>query len=203
MPGKEIVHEGVTRQAKEKLLQQRGIVIWLTGLSGSGKSTLAVNLENQLHRSGYFTALLDGDLLRNGLNTGLGFTPGERTENIRRAAEVARIMVDNGIITICSFISPTHEIRQMARHIIGPQHYFEVFLDCSFETCSNRDVKGLYKKALSGELKNFTGLDAPFEKPEQPWLILDTENTQPAASIQLLLQAVLPIIDQSLQAKAN
>lgn len=159
---------------KEKLLNQKPVVVWLVGLSGSGKSTLARGLENALHEQGYLTQLLDGDNLRSGINSNLSFTDEDRIENIRRAAEVSKLFANCGIVTICSLISPTKEIRKMARSIIGDK-YFEVFVNCPIEVCESRDVKGLYKKARAGEIKNFTGIDSPFEAPINPDLEIRTD----------------------------
>jgi adenylylsulfate kinase len=161
---------------KEKLLGQKGIVVWMVGLSGSGKSTLARALENTLHEQGLITELLDGDNLRTGINNNLGFSADDRKENIRRAAEVSKLFAQCGIITICSLISPTEEIRKMAREIIGDDRYMEVFIDCPLEVCEQRDVKGLYAKARRGEIKDFTGIDSPFEPPAQPSLKLETHK---------------------------
>ncbi|MCG8306712.1 MAG: adenylyl-sulfate kinase [Cytophagales bacterium] len=161
---------------KEKLLNQRSLVVWLVGLSGSGKSTLARGLENALYQRGYLTKLLDGDNLRSGLNNNLSFTSSDRLENIRRAAEVSKLFVDCGVITICSLISPTREIREMAKSIIGSDRYFEVFVNCPLEVCESRDVKGLYKRARAGEIRDFTGIDAPFEAPETPDLEIRTDR---------------------------
>lgn len=165
------------REDKEQLLKQRSVVLWMVGLSGSGKSTLARALERRLHAAGYLTQLLDGDNLRSGLNTNLGFSEADRQENLRRSAETAKLFMNAGIITICSFISPTANVREQAETIIGSNDFLELSVKCSFEACARRDVKGLYKKALNGEIKNFTGLDAPFELPSSPWLEVDTENT--------------------------
>lgn len=159
---------------KEKLLKQRSVVVWLVGLSGSGKSTLARGLENALHNQGYLTQLLDGDNLRSGINKNLGFSEEDRVENIRRAAEVSKLFAHCGVISICSLISPTEEIRQMARKIIGNK-YFEVFVNCPIEVCESRDVKGLYRKARAGEIKNFTGIDSPFEPPARPDIEIKTD----------------------------
>lgn len=159
---------------KEKLLKQRSVVVWLVGLSGSGKSTLARGLENALHSRGYLTQLLDGDNLRSGINKNLGFSEEDRVENIRRAAEVSKLFAHCGVISICSLISPTEEIRQMARKIIGNK-YFEVFVNCPIEVCESRDVKGLYRKARAGEIKNFTGIDSPFEPPARPDIEIKTD----------------------------
>ncbi len=160
---------------KEKLLNQKSLVIWLIGLSGSGKSTLARGLENELHLRGFLTQILDGDNLRSGINNNLSFTEEDRIENIRRTAEVSKLFANCGIITICSFITPTHEIRKMAKSIIGKEKYFEVFINCPIEICESRDVKGLYKRARNGEIKNFTGIDSPFEEPRNPHLEIRTD----------------------------
>lgn len=157
----------LNRGDKEKLLKQKSIVVWMVGLSGSGKSTLARAIENELHLQGHLTQLLDGDNLRTGINNNLGFSENDRLENIRRAAEVSKLFMNAGLITICSFISPTEEIRTIARTIIGEENFFEVYINAPFEVCEQRDVKGLYKKARNGEIKNFTGLDAPFEAPKK------------------------------------
>ena len=179
---------------KEKLLQQKAIVVWFVGLSGSGKSTLARGLENALHEKGYLTQLLDGDNLRSGINSNLSFTEDDRVENIRRAAEVSKLFANCGIITICSLISPTLEIRDMARSIIGNK-YFEVFINCPIEICELRDVKGLYKKARAGEIKNFTGIDSPFEEPKNPDLEIRTD----IHSIETCHNQLLDIIIQKIK----
>jgi adenylylsulfate kinase len=165
----------LNRGDKEKLLKQKSLVVWMVGLSGSGKSTLARALENELHLQGHLTQLLDGDNLRTGINNNLGFSEADRLENIRRAAEVSKLFLNSGLITICSFISPTEEIRTIARNIIGENDFFEVYVNAPFEVCEQRDVKGLYKKARNGEIKNFTGLDAPFEAPENPAVQVRTD----------------------------
>lgn len=159
---------------KEKLLKQKPLVVWIVGLSGSGKSTLARGLENDLHQQGFLTQILDGDNLRSGINKNLSFTQEDRVENIRRAAEVSKLFANCGIITICSLITPTEEIRQLARSIVGDR-YFEVYVNCPIEVCESRDVKGLYKKARNGEIKNFTGIDSPFEVPSNPDLEIKTD----------------------------
>jgi len=184
------------RAEKESLLQQKAVVIWMTGLSGSGKSTIAKGLENKLYEEGILTKLLDGDNLRTGLNKNLGFSEADRMENIRRVAESAKLFLNTGIVTICSFVSPTREIRRMAAQIIGSDDFLEVLVDASFDECAKRDVKGLYQKALNGEIKDFTGLDAPFEKPENPFLVIDTENTSPEESVELLFTNVIKKIKQ-------
>jgi len=177
-------------QDKEQLLRQKSIVVWMVGLSGSGKSTLARALENALHDEGYLTQLLDGDNLRTGINNNLGFTEEDRVENIRRAAEVSRLFAQCGVVTICSLISPTHQIQQMAREIIRDK-YFEVFINCPIEVCEERDVKGLYARARKGEIKNFTGIDSPFEAPRKPELELKTNINSIEDCHQQLVKAVL------------
>lgn len=165
----------LSRKEKEELLGQKSLVIWMVGLSGSGKSTIAKALEAELHRQGRLTQLLDGDNLRTGINNNLGFSEADRIENIRRAAEVSKLFLNCGVITICSLISPTEEIRQMAENIVGAESYFEVFINCPIEVCEQRDVKGLYKKARAGELKNFTGIDSPFIPPQKPSIEVRTD----------------------------
>jgi adenylylsulfate kinase len=184
------------KEAKEDLLKQKAVVIWLTGLSGSGKSTLARAVENELHAKGFATKLLDGDNLRSGINANLGFSEEDRFENIRRAAEVSKLFLDAGIVTICSLISPTEEIRSMAKNIIGEEHFYEVFINCPFEECAKRDVKGLYKKALNGEIKHFTGLDAPFDVPKKPFLEIKTHLQTLEESKNQFLNEILPIIQK-------
>ena len=179
------------RSQKEELLQQRAVVVWMVGLSGSGKSTIAQALEKRLHQEGYLTQLLDGDNLRSGMNSDLKFSEEDRKENQRRAGEIAKLFLNCGIVTICSFISPTREIRQKAKSIIGEQDFLEVFVKCSFEECARRDVKGLYAKALRGEIKNFTGLDAPFEEPLDPWLVLNSEEETEEACVELLYNKLI------------
>jgi len=184
------------RKAKEKLLNQQAVVVWMTGLSGSGKSTLANMLEQKLHQQGVLTKLLDGDNLRTGLNKNLGFSDDDRLENIRRVAETAKLFLENGIVTICSFVSPTMALRNMAKEIIGEDDFLEIFVDASFDECAKRDVKGLYKKALKGEIKDFTGLDAPFDIPKNPFLNIDTEELTVDESAELLYQMVIKKINQ-------
>lgn len=179
------------RQEKERLLNQRSVVLWMVGLSGSGKSTLARAIERKLHAEGYLTQLLDGDNLRSGLNNNLGFSEADRAENLRRSAETAKLFLNGGIITVCSFISPTAEVRAQAKAIIGQDDFLELSVKCSFEACAARDVKGLYKKALNGEIKNFTGLDAPFEVPEKPWLEVDTEKESLEECLEKIYQKLI------------
>jgi len=181
----------LSRKDKENLLNQKGIVVWLTGLSGSGKSTIAQGVEHLLYKDEIITKLLDGDNLRTGLNANLGFSESDREENIRRVAETSKLFVETGIVTICSFVSPTIQIRANAKEIIGDANFLEVYVNASFEECAKRDVKGLYKKALAGEIKNFTGLDAPFEAPQNQFIALDTANQTINESIEQLYNSIL------------
>jgi len=164
----------IDRQARATLKKQKPNVVWLTGLSGSGKSTIANIIETKLHRSGHHTYLLDGDNVRHGLNKDLGFTEQDRVENIRRIAEVAKLMLDAGLIVITAFISPFTAERLMARDLIGDDNFTEVYIKTPLSVAEDRDVKGLYKKARRGELKNFTGIDSPYEEPENPDFLIDT-----------------------------
>jgi adenylylsulfate kinase len=189
-----IFDQTLTRASKEELLRQRAIVIWMVGLSGSGKSTLAKGLEFALHQRSHLTQLLDGDNLRSGINNNLGFSEADRLENIRRSAETAKLFLNAGLVTVCSLISPTAEIRSMAKSIIGEADFYEVYINAPFKVCAQRDVKGLYKKALNGEIKNFTGLDAPFEEPQNPDLEIHTDQENYEVSLQKLLDAILPRI---------
>ncbi|MBR4129332.1 MAG: adenylyl-sulfate kinase [Bacteroidaceae bacterium] len=166
----------LTRQDKEQLLGQRGIMIWMTGLSGSGKSTVAIGVERELQKRGILCRILDGDNIRAGINSNLGFSAEDRKENIRRIAEIGKLFVDTGIVTIACFVSPTLELRQMAREIIGPDDFREVYIATPLEECERRDVKGLYARARKGEVKDFTGISAPFEAPTNPDLSLDTSQ---------------------------
>ena len=163
----------VSREAKEKLFKQQGKVLWFTGLSGSGKSTIANATEHKLHELGYKTMVLDGDNIRMGLCKDLGFSPQDRSENIRRISEVAKLFAESGTIVLTAFISPYREDREMARSIIG-QDFIEIFVDTPLDVCEGRDPKGLYKKARTGEIKGFTGIDSPYEAPLRPDMIIDT-----------------------------
>ena len=174
------------RVEKESLLKQRGCVLWFYGLSGSGKSTLANALERRLHKMGVFTQILDGDNIRSGLNHDLGFSDADREENIRRIAEVAKLFLNAGAVTIASFITPKHELRSQAREIIGSEDFREVYVKCSFEKCAQRDVKGLYAKASAGEVKQFTGVGSDFEEPENADLVIDTEVESIESSLEKL-----------------
>ncbi|MBQ8674586.1 MAG: adenylyl-sulfate kinase [Bacteroides sp.] len=184
------------REEKEELLGQRGLMVWFTGLSGSGKSTIAIALERELHRRGILCRILDGDNIRTGINSNLGFTAEDRVENIRRIAEVAKLFVDTGIVTIAAFISPGREIREMAADIIGRKDFLEIYVSTPLEECERRDVKGLYAKARRGEIQHFTGISAPFEAPASPALAIDTSVTSLEESVESLLQLVLPHIQK-------
>ena len=167
------------------------MLIWLSGLSGSGKSTIANELEKKLYKNGFLSYLLDGDNIRVGLNNDLGFTDEGRKENIRRIAEVSRLMIDAGLIVITAFISPFEEERTLAKSLVLEDNYFLVHVDCSVEKCEERDVKGLYKKARSGEIKNFTGIDSPYEIPKNPNLIVDTQNESIEESMLKVYNAII------------
>lgn len=182
------------RSDREKLLGQKGVMLWFTGLSGSGKSTLAIALERELYNCGILCRILDGDNIRTGINNNLGFTEADRIENIRRIAEVAKLFVDCGIVTIAAFISPTEQIRQMASQIIGRDDFLEIYVSTPLEVCEQRDVKGLYKKARQGEIKNFTGISAPFEAPAHPAITIDTSAHTLEESINLLKKIIMPQI---------
>lgn len=179
------------RESKEELLKQRAKVLWFTGLSGSGKSTIAKGLEEALHSKGYFSVVLDGDNVRAGINNNLGFSDADRKENIRRIAEVAKLFCSNGIIVICCFVSPTEEIRSQAKAIIGEKDFSEIFVNTPIEECEKRDVKGLYAKARAGEIKDFTGVDAPFEIPAKPDLEIFTQGKAIKQSVNEVLNFVM------------
>jgi len=185
------------RSDKESLLKQRGIMIWFTGLSGSGKSTIAIALERELQKRGLLCRILDGDNIRSGINNNLGFSAEDRIENIRRIAEIGKLFVDTGIITIAAFISPNNAIREMAANIIGKEDFMEVYISTPIEECERRDVKGLYAKARRGEIKDFTGVSSPFEAPQHPDLSLDTSVLSVEESVNLLLNLILPKVDHS------
>ncbi len=182
------------RDDKELLLKQKAVVIWFTGLSGSGKTTIAIGLEKALNSKGILTQVLDGDNIRVGINNNLGFSNEDRKENIRRIAEVSKLFLNCGVVTINCFVSPTHEIRQQAKEIIGENDFLEVFINTPIEICEQRDVKGLYKKARAGEIKDFTGINAPFEAPINPFLDVKTQDKTVEQSVNEILNKVLPII---------
>lgn len=180
----------VQREDRQRLLEQTAKVFWLTGLSGSGKSTLASGLQRALHAQGKLVYVLDGDNMRAGLNSNLGFSENDRLENIRRVAETAKLFLDAGVITVCSFVSPTNDLRILAKNIIGENDFLEIYINAPFKICEERDVKGLYAKARAGEIKNFTGIDAPFEAPTSPALEIKTNLENEDDSVQTLLTFV-------------
>ena len=184
----------VGRKEKEQLLNQTAKVIWMTGLSGSGKSTIAIALEKELVQKGFLTQVLDGDNIRTGINNNLGFSDADRAENIRRIAEVSKLFVNCGVITINCFVSPTNAIRNAAKEIIGKEDFVEVFIDTPLEICEQRDVKGLYKKARAGEIKDFTGINAPFEAPENTAIVVKTAHKTVEESVNTILEQILPLI---------
>ena len=182
-------HEGqVARSSREQQLGQRGCTIWLTGLSGSGKSTVAVVAEKVLHERGKLTYILDGDNIRHGLNSNVGFSPEDRTENIRRIGEVAKLFTDAGVIVFSSFISPYRADRDKVRDIMAEGDFVEVHVDATLETCEGRDVKGLYAKARAGEIPEFTGISAPYEEPDKPELVIDTNGQSVDESVAVLIE---------------
>jgi len=180
----------VTRDERAAQKQQKPCIVWLTGLSGSGKSTLANALEGEIYASGHHSYLLDGDNIRMGLNKGLGFSDADRVENIRRIGEVAKLFVDAGLIAITAFISPFRADRDMVRSIVGPDEFFEVYVRAPLEVCEQRDPKGMYKKARAGVIKQFTGIDSPYEEPLKPELVIDTAQHDLQQSTKLLLDAL-------------
>lgn len=177
----------VTRADRERLLGQRGVTLWLTGLSGAGKSTIAVILERMLLDRGRLAYRLDGDNVRHGLNKNLGFGESDRAENIRRVGEVAKLFTDAGVIVIASFISPYRRDRDAVRALLAPGDFVEVYVKASLEAAERRDPKGLYKKARAGEIQGFTGIDDPYEEPKQPELVVDTERTSPDESARVIV----------------
>jgi bifunctional enzyme CysN/CysC len=178
----------VNKDAHARLKGQSPAVVWFTGLSGAGKSTIANLVEKKLHALGKHTYLLDGDNVRHGLNKDLGFTEADRVENIRRVGEVSRLMVDAGILTLVSFISPFRAEREMARSLVSPGEFVEVFIDTPLAVAEQRDPKGLYKKARRGDLKNFTGIDSPYEAPESPELRVDTTTMSPEDAAERIVE---------------
>lgn len=182
------------REDREQRLNQRAKVLWLTGLSGSGKSTIAQHLERRLYNEGFFAQVLDGDNIRSGINNNLGFSIEDRQENIRRIAEIARLYLNSGIITLNSFISPTREIRAYAQEIIGAADFIEIYINAPLEVCEARDVKGLYEKARKGDIKGFTGIDSPYEAPENPFIEIRTDEMSIEDAVEQLYTQVKPVI---------
>ncbi|MDP6433088.1 MAG: adenylyl-sulfate kinase [Candidatus Scalindua sp.] len=180
-------HGKITKVDRVNLLNQKGVTIWLTGLSGSGKSTIAVELEHALIENRHQAYILDGDNIRHGLNKNLGFSPEDRTENIRRIGEVAKLFTDAGIITITAFISPYREDRDAVRRLLSDGEFIEVYVKCPLDVCEERDTKGLYKKARAGEVKDFTGISAPYEEPLNPELTIDSSKLTVEESTRAVL----------------
>lgn len=186
-----IYEQMMTRADKEKLLGQHGLMVWFTGLSGSGKSTIAMGVERELHKLGILCRILDGDNIRAGINSNLGFSAEDRKENIRRIAEIGKLFVQTGIVTLACFVSPTNDIRRIAREIIGEEDFKEVFVSTPLEECERRDVKGLYAKARRGEVKDFTGISAPFELPENPTLKIDTSRLSLEDCVKMVVEMII------------
>jgi adenylylsulfate kinase len=184
----------VSRSDREKLMNQRGKVIWFTGLSGSGKSTLAIQLEAVLHSKGFKTYLLDGDNMRLGLNQDLTFSAADRTENIRRIGEVSKLLLDAGVIVLSAFISPFESDRDKVRQLVGEENYLEVFVDAPLEVCESRDVKGIYSKARRGLISNFTGIDSPYERPSHPFMTINTDRLSIEESVGVLIGSLTSIL---------
>ncbi|QYJ67291.1 adenylyl-sulfate kinase [Flavobacterium litorale] len=180
----------VSREKRNQKNNHNSFVIWFTGLSGSGKSTIANKVEEALFEIGIKTYTLDGDNIRMGINKGLGFSEDDRHENLRRIAEVGKLFVDAGVVTVAAFVSPLQKDRELVKSIIGANNFVEVFVDTSLEECEKRDVKGLYKKARAGEIKNFTGIDAPYEAPTQPNVLIETEKESVAAAVKKVVTFV-------------
>lgn len=192
-----IFDEILQREDKEELLNQNSKVIWMTGLSGSGKTTVAKGVERYLHSQGILNQLLDGDNIRVGISNNLTFSSDDRAENIRRISEVSKLFMNCGVVTLNCFVSPTIEIRNIAKEIIGKENFIEVYINASVETCEGRDVKGLYQKARKGEIKDFTGISAPFEAPKSPKIEINTAQLSIDESVQKVLDYILPIIKTS------
>jgi len=185
----------VSRGEKERRLRQCARAIWFTGLPCSGKTTLALRLEKELFEKGLVCQVLDGDNVRSGINNNLGFSVTDRIENIRRISEVSKLFLSAGVITINAFVSPTEEVRNLAKEIIGEEDFIEIYLNPPVEVCETRDVKGMYRKAREGQIADFTGVNAPFETPVSPDLIIDTESMSVDESISKILQFILPAIE--------
>jgi adenylylsulfate kinase len=181
----------VSREEKEKKLNQKAKVIWFTGLSGSGKTTLAAALERNLFERGHLTQVLDGDNIRTGINNNLGFSHEDRMENIRRIAEIAKLLINSGVICLCAFVSPTRDVRNIVRTIVGEEDFLEVYVSTPIEICETRDIKGLYQKARAGEIKEFTGVSAPFDIPQNAILSIDTSDKTVDECLKILLDRLL------------
>ncbi len=196
-----IFNQLISREKRQHFLNQQSSVFWFTGLSGSGKSTIAQGVEKALFNNGFFAQVIDGDNIRSGLCNNLSFSIEDREENIRRIAEVAKLYLDSGIITLCSFISPTRKIRHLAKKIIGSDDFYEIFVNTPLDLCEQRDVKGLYKKARAGEIKGFTGIDSPYEPPVDPGLTLYTQKQSVEESVFIATQYITEQV--SLESKAK
>ncbi|GAA4244257.1 MULTISPECIES: adenylyl-sulfate kinase [Winogradskyella] len=181
----------ITKKDREKLNQHRSLLLWFTGLSGSGKSTLANLVEMELHKKGVSTFVLDGDNVRQGINKDLSFAPEDRTENIRRIAEIGHLMVEAGVVTLAAFVSPYIEDRENIKNIVGVDNFIEIYINTSLKECERRDVKGLYKKARAGEIKNMTGISAPYEAPTNPDIEIVTDNQDVETSVQTILDFII------------
>lgn len=186
-----IYEQMMSRADKERLLGQRGMMVWFTGLSGSGKSTIAMGVERELHKRGILCRILDGDNIRAGINSNLGFSADDRRENIRRIAEIGKLFVQTGVVTLACFVSPTNDVRRLARSIIGSDDYREIFVSTPLQECERRDVKGLYARARRGEVKDFTGISAPFEIPENPAMEIDTSRLSLEESVNRVVEMIL------------
>ena len=186
-----IYEQMMSRADKEAMLCQRGLMVWFTGLSGSGKSTIAMGVERELHKRGILCRILDGDNIRAGINSNLGFSAEDRRENIRRIAEIGKLFVQTGVVTLACFVSPTNDVRRLARDIIGEEDFKEVYVSTPLEECERRDVKGLYARARKGEVKDFTGISAPFEAPENPALEVDTSCLSLEESVKRVVDMVV------------
>ena len=187
-------HGNITKEDRERMNNQRGVCIWFTGLSGSGKSTIAIEVQNLLFERNHLTYVLDGDNVRHGLNKDLGFSPEDRTENIRRIGEVSKLFVDAGVVVMTAFISPYQEDRDRARQLMPDGEFIEVYVECDLKVCEERDVKGLYKKARAGQISEFTGISAPYEAPENPELVV---NTARQTDVRINAQQVVDYLEEN------